>query len=168
MRTGRALVLIVVVVVIAVLLLRHTNGPNPRATSTTTTHHSSSTTALLPTTTTTVALIPPSSIKLQVLNGVLTGSISSEFNTKLHTSPGYQTLLAENATTTTPLATSTIYVLTPGYVPEADALAQLEKLPLTDVNTTIPPPTSAPISSTDRTEGANLILVVGQDLAPSA
>jgi hypothetical protein len=162
MQTGKAVVVIVVVVIVGWVILRH--GPSStHAAAPSTTHPTTATTAA-PTPTTT-PLVPPASIKLQVLNGVLVGSLAGEWSAKLHANPGYDTLPALNATAK--VAQSVIYIVTPGFQREANALAVAVGLPVTAVNTTIPPPASAPIPPQDRAS-ANLILVIGPDLASSA
>jgi hypothetical protein len=168
-QTVKAVVVIAAVVIIGVIVLHH----NPKSTvagTTTTTHsrHTTTTTksGVAPvTTTTTVPPVPPSSIKLQVLNGVLTGSLAGEWSAKLKANPGYNTLPADNATAR--VAQSEIYVLTPGYLPEARALAAAVGLTAAAVNPTVPAPLSAPIPPAERT-AANLVLVIGPDLAGSA
>jgi LytR cell envelope-related transcriptional attenuator len=166
MHTGRAILVILVVVVVGWLVLHHSTSPATHATSTPTTAATQpavSTPATTPSTT--VPLVAPASIKLQVLNGMLTGSLSGEWSAKLKANPGYDTLSALNATAR--VAASEIYVVTPGFQREADALAVAVGLPATAVNATTPPPATAPIpggvSST-----ANLVLVIGPDLAGSA
>jgi hypothetical protein len=121
------------------------------------------TTVPAPVTTTTV--VPASQVKVQVLNGVLTGSLASEWSTKLKTTYGYITEPADNATSK--VTASAIYILTPGYVPEGMALAAQVGLPSSAVNTTIPPPSTAPIPASERAS-ANLVLVIGPELAASA
>ena len=118
-----------------------------------------------PPTTVAAALIPPSSIKLQVLNGVLTGSLAGQWSAKLKANPGYNTLTPDNSTAK--VATSVIYIITPGYRREANALAVAVGFPVTAVNTTVPAPSSAPIPAAERTT-ANLVLIIGPDLAGSA
>ena len=100
-----------------------------------------------------------------MLNGVLTGNLASEWSTKLKANPGYNTLPPDNATAK--VAQSQIYVITPGYQREANALAVAVALPVTAVNQTVPAPASAPIPAAERTT-ANLVLVIGPDLAGSA
>jgi len=62
---------------------------------------------------------------------------------------------------------SVIYVMTAGYIPEADNLATRVGLAISAVNTTIPAPAAAPIPATERA-APNLVLVIGRDLAGSA
>jgi hypothetical protein len=166
--TLKALVLIVVVVLVGWAILAHTtksHAKSPSAASPTTTTGSSTTIRAGSTTTTTVALIPPSSIKLQVLNGVGSGQLATEWSNKLKANPGYNTLAPADATST--VSKSEIYIVTPGYVREADALAVTVGLTAADINPTTPPPASAPIPAAARAN-ANLILVVGPNLAGTA
>lgn len=166
-QTLKAVVLIAVVVVVGILVLAH--NPHSTATqssNTTKPHGSSSTTATTiarPTTTTT--LVPVASIKLQVLNGTGSGNLATQWSNKLKANPGYATQPPDDATAK--VAASQIYVNTPGYLPEAYALAKTVGLPDSAVVTTIPAPATAPIKANQRTN-SNLVLVIGPDLAGSA
>ena len=161
-QTGRALVVIAVMVVLGWIVLHHTastksaSGPTAKASA-------SATTTTIPTTTTT--LVPAASIKVQVLNGTGGGSLASQWASKLKSTAGYDTLAPDDATSK--VTASAIYVITPGYLPEAYALATAVGLPPSSVNTTIPAPSSAPIPVAERSK-ADLILVIGPDLASSA
>jgi hypothetical protein len=163
-QTGKAVLVIAVVIVIGWLVLAKSNTPT-KAASSATTRHTTTTLAPAGPTTTLAPLIAPSQIKLQVLNGVLTGNLASEWSTKLKANPGYNTLPPDNATAK--VAASQIYIITPGYQREANALAVAVALPVTAVNQTVPAPASAPIPAAARTT-ANLVLVIGPDLAGSA
>ena len=159
-QTGKAVVLIVVVMVLGWIVLRHgSSGPTAPA------HRASATvtTTTVPTTTTT--LVPPPSIKVQVLNGTGGGNLASAWAKKIKTTSGYNTLAPDD--TTSKVTTSAIYVITPGYVPEAYALASTVGLPPSAVNTTVPAPSSAPIPTSERAK-ADLVLVIGPDLASGA
>lgn len=120
------------------------------------------TTSTTTTPTTTTPLVAPSNIRVQALNGLRQGPVSSEAITKLK-SLGYVTGYPDN--TTANVASSSIYVLTAGFVPEAQALAKSLGLPASDVVTTIPPPANAPIPNYALGH-FDLVLVVGPDLAP--
>jgi hypothetical protein len=163
-QTGKAVLVIAVVIVIGWLVLAKSNTPT-KAASSATTHHTTTTVAPSGTTTTLPALVPPARIKLQVLNGVLTGNLASEWSNKLKANPGYNTLPPDNATSK--VAASQIYIITPGYQREANALAVAVGLPVTAVNQTAPAPATAPIPAAERTT-ANLVLIIGPDLAGSA
>lgn len=164
---AKALALVVVVVLVGWLVLHHSPARSSAQATATTTHHSStaSSTTVASTTTTTTPLVPPSSIKLQVLNGVLSGPLAGQWSNKLKQSPGYDTLAPDNATSK--VSTSAIYVMTARYLPEAKALASVVGLPPSAINTTVPAPSSAPIPSAERAN-ANLVLVIGPDLANKA
>lgn len=167
--TAKAVVLIIVLVLIGALVLSKTalagkgTAAAGAASHATTTLKKGAVTVPPPTTSTT--LVPVSAIKVQVLNGVLTGSLAGQWSAKLRANPGYDTLTADNATSR--VTASVIYIITPGYQAEANALAATVGLPSSKVDTTIPPPASAPIPTTERTK-ANLVLVVGPDLAGTA
>jgi hypothetical protein len=163
-QTGKAVLVIAVVIVIGWLVLAKSNTPT-RAASTATTRHTTTTLAPSAPTTTLAPLVAPARIKLQVLNGVLTGNLASEWSNKLKANPGYNTLTPDNATAK--VTASQIYVITPGYQREANALAVAVGLPVTAVNQTVPAPATAPIPAPERTT-ANLVLIIGPDLAGSA
>lgn len=159
-QTVKAVIVIAVLVVLGIAVLaRATTGHNVASASSTTS------TTTIPSSTTTTTLVPAAQIKLQVLNGVLTGSLAGEWSSKLKSNPGYNTLPALDATSK--VTSSQIYVVTTGYTPEAQALAAVVGLPTSAVNSTIPPPSSAPIPSSVLSS-ANLVLVIGPDLAASA
>jgi hypothetical protein len=114
------------------------------------------------TTTTTAPLVSPANIKVQVLNGVLTGSLAGQWSQKLKISFGYNTLAPDNATTK--VTASAIYVVKPGYVPEANALATNVGLSPPAIH---PTSTGAPIRAAELAN-ADLILVIGPDLQAKA
>jgi hypothetical protein len=164
-QTGKAVLVIAVIVVVGWLVLLRSPTSSHVSSSATTAPHTTTTVHPATTPTTTAPLIAPSSIKLQVLNGLLTGSLAGEWSTKLKANPGYDTLPPDNATAK--VAASVIYIITPGYQREANALAIAVGLPVTAVNQTVPAPASAPIPAAERTT-ANLVLIIGPDLAGSA
>jgi hypothetical protein len=166
-QTGKAILVIAVVVFVGwLLLLKSSPTGHGSASGATTTLHATTTIHQATTPTTAApALIPPASIKLQVLNGLLTGSLAGQWSTKLKANPGYNTLPPNNATAK--VSTSEIYIMTPGYQREANALAVAVGLPVTAVNQTIPAPATAPIPANARTT-ANLVLIIGPNLAGSA
>jgi len=166
-QTLKAVVVIAAVVLIGVLVLHHNPKASTATTATTKAHssHGSTTTIHAPVSTTTVAQIPPASIKVQVLNGVGTGNLATQWSTKLRTTFGYNTLAPDNATAK--VTTSAIYVMTAGYLPEAEVLAAHVGLPITAINTTIPAPATVPIKPAERA-AANLVLVIGPNLAGTA
>jgi hypothetical protein len=166
-QTLKAVLLIAVVVIVGILVLAHNpKSPSASTSSTTRPSHSSTTTATtVPHSTTSTTLVPVSSIKLQVLNGTGSGNLATQWSNKLKANPGYATQPPDDATAK--VAASEIYVITPGYLPEAYALAKTVGLANSAVVTTIPPPATAPIRTSERTT-SNLVLVIGPDLAGSA
>ncbi|MBO0729547.1 MAG: LytR C-terminal domain-containing protein [Acidimicrobiaceae bacterium] len=166
MQTVKAVVLIAVVVVVGVLLLHRSPGKTTTVAASATHHATAPPTTVTPRApTTTTTLVRPAAIKVQVLNGILTGSLSGQWSTKLRTTFGYNTMPPDNATAK--VTASAIYVITPGFLAEAQKLAQQVGLPSTAVNPAIPPPTTAPIPPRDKT-APNLVLVIGPELAASA
>ena len=165
--TTKAVVLIAVLVIIGLVVLNRTGSAKPAAAkpsaTTKTTLSTSSTTR--PGSTTSTTLLPPASIKLQVLNGVGSGSYASQWTAKLRANPGYNTLAPDDATAK--VASSVIYVVTPGYEGEGRALAATVGLTDSAVDPSVPPASTAPIPPADRAK-ANLVLVIGPDLAGQA
>lgn len=164
----KALALIAVLVIVGVVILARTRTSPLSHTSTSSgsgSHHSTTTVGTVPASTTTTTVLPAAQVKVQVLNGVLTGSVAGQWSTKLKNQFGYITEPADNATEKVP--TSIIYVLTPGYEPEAEHLAASVGLPASAVFPQVPPPATAPIPTAERAT-ANLVLVVGPDLAASS
>lgn len=162
----RALVLIVVLVVIgAVILAKSTNSPASHTATGTSKPRSTTTVTTVAPSTTSTTLLPSGQVKVQVLNGLRTGSLSSEWVAKLKTQFGYATGPPDDATAV--VTTSVIYVLTPGYQAEAEQLAARVGLSNASVDQTVPAPASAPIPPAERTS-ANLVLIIGNDLAATA
>jgi hypothetical protein len=172
-QTVKAAIVIVLVVVVGWLVLKDgkttkvANSSSPTSSSSTSSgHKKGSTTTTVPTiTTTTTPLIAPANVKLQVLNGTQTALLATKWTDKLQTSPGYNVHSPDDATAS--VTSSVIYVITPGYQREADALAATVGLPATAVYATVPAPTTAPIPAADRAV-VNLVLIIGPDLAGSA
>lgn len=163
----RALVLIAVLVVIGIVILARTStSPANRSSTAPAGARSTTTVTTVPSSTTTTAPpLPASQVKVQVLNGLRTGSLASQWANKLKSRYGYQTGPPDNATST--VNTSVIYVITPGYEAEAQQLAARIGLTSSSVDTTVPAPATAPVPATERAS-ANLVLVVGSDLAGQA
>jgi LytR cell envelope-related transcriptional attenuator len=181
--TGLGIAIIVVAVVVAVVLLHHSGSTKAVTASTTS---SGPTTTIIPTTTTapgsptsgastggttttlppgvTTTTIAPADIKVLVLNGAsFTENLATEFTEKVK-NLGYTTLTPNNAAGV--VKASQIYVMTNGDAPEGDALAKSLGLTSAAVTTTLT--TNAPLSPGTAATGANLVLVVGPDLASKA
>ena len=165
--TVRAVVLLVVAVAVAVGILSQIHSPRGTRTAgtatTTTTARRDDTGSS--TTTTTVPLLAPSKVTVQVLNGLISGSLSSEWSAKLKDTYGYQTLPPNNVTRAD--TADTIYIVKAGFLPEAQVLAHQLALPTSVIVPSVPPPASAPIPATVLHQ-ADLVLVVGQGLASKA
>jgi hypothetical protein len=163
---GKALILIVVTAVIAVLVLHHvgssTASPST-ATSTTTTTIAKGKAGKTKKKSPTKPVVAPSKIKLQVLNGLQTGSLAGNLSQVLKTQHGYDTLSPNN--TTAKDTTSMIYVVTKGYYREAEVLAGYVGLTKKSIHRGVP--SSAPIPSTVASQ-SNLILVIGSSLESRA
>jgi hypothetical protein len=182
--TGLAAIIIIVAVVVAVVVLHH-NGSSKAVTApttgstttttiipgkpTTTLKGSAATGTTLPGSSTTAGgvsttTVAPSGVKVLVLNGAsFTLPLASEFTEKVK-ALGYDALTPNNASGT--VKASQIYVETAGFAPEADALAKSLGLTAAAVDTT--PTTTQPLSPGTAATGANLVLVVGPDLAAKA
>lgn len=160
----RALVLIAVLVVVGILILaKSSSSPSTKASSGHPNGHSTTTvTTVPPSTTTTAPPLPASQVKVQVLNGLRSGNLASQWNSKLKSQYGYQTGPPDDATST--VNSSMIYIITPGYEAEAQQLAARIGLTSAAVNPTVPAPATAPVPASERAN-ANLVLVVGSDLS---
>jgi len=159
-----------VAVLVAVLLLHHAGSAATTKTGTPTTKPTKSTTTVpnvigTGSTSTTQPPVPPAQVRLQVLNGVGTGSYAGQFSAKLHASPGYNTLAPDNATGT--VGSSSIYIITAGYLPEAEALATTLGVSKSIIVATTPPPSTAPIPAADLPK-ADLVLVPRPNLEAKA
>lgn len=163
---GKAIVLIVITVLIAVLVLHHvgsSTASTSTATSTTTTSLPKGKSGTAKKKQATKPIVPPSKIKLQVLNGLQTGSLAGNLSQALKTQHGYQTLSANNTTSVD--TTSMIYVVTRGYYREAEVLAGYVGLTKASIHRGVPK--SAPIPSSV-TGQADLIIVIGSSLQARA
>jgi hypothetical protein len=128
----------------------------PAKGASTTTAPSTGSTAVTPTS---QAVRPPSSVKVLVANGTSVGGAATRFSDKLHTA-GYNTLAATN--TTARGVTATIVYYEPSFQKEAAAAAAQLGAPATAVQ---PMPAQPPVASLN---GANILVIVGQDLAGSS
>jgi hypothetical protein len=165
----KAAAVIAVLVIVGIVVLARSNGGHPKISAASTSSRSTTTTtrtqATIPAPTTTTTVLPASQVKVQVLNGVGSGSLSGAWSNKLKTTHGYITEAPDDATAK--VTSSEIYILTPGYGAEANALAAAVGLSSAHINSTVPPPATAPIPKSELST-ANLVLVIGPDLASSA
>ncbi|MGH9095394.1 MAG: hypothetical protein ACRDXE_09565 [Acidimicrobiales bacterium] len=168
-QTAKAAVLVVVAVIIGVLLLRHTGTTSVSKTNNAANHKAAGipTTTVNPnptTSTSSVPPIPPASIKVLVLNGVAsTQPLAGNLSKKLQTSPGYNTLAPDDATSK--VTASAIYAVTAQYLPSATTLATSLGLPSSVVLSGVP--ATAPVPTKERTI-ANILVVIGPDLVSAA
>jgi hypothetical protein len=147
--------LLLVAVVLGILLLR-SGGGDPYSRSVQTGSLPSPALTSLPTATTvTVPVRSPADVKMLPVNGTTTANAAGATGAKLKAA-GYNVLAATN---TTRQATASNVFYEAGYEREARVAAQLLGLPDTAVQ---PMPTPPPVADT---RGANLIVVVGPDLA---
>lgn len=182
MQIGRAVGLIAIAALIGIILLHHNGSTSAttvsaHATTTAAPSQPSSTTATTPPTSS-AALRPPSSVKVLVANGTVSGGtgtggtattgtagssagsphLAGSISSTLH-AQGYDTLAPINATQN---VTATIVYFQPGYEKEAAVLAQSLALPVSAVQSM---PAQPPVPSLN---GANVLVVAGPDLARSA
>jgi LytR cell envelope-related transcriptional attenuator len=166
---GKALALVAVAVLIGGLLLRHNRGTvtvsaaggtsttaKPATSASPTTNAPTSLPAAV--TPTSQAVRAPSTVKVLVANGTSVGGAATRFSDKLHTA-GYDTLAATN--TTARGITSTVVYYGPAFQKEAVALAQQLGV---GVGAVQPMPVQPPVATLN---GANILVIVGQDLAGS-
>jgi len=154
---GRALAVIVVAVVIGVLIVHSWGSPGsvsvpPSALGTTTTTTAPRTT--LPTTTTTTT--PHGNVKVLVANGSTTNGVATGYTTALQRA-GWNMLVPTNAKPP-PKATSNVYYAANKQA-EADTVASALGLPL---STVLP---ISPATPVDNVSGADVVVVIGSDLA---
>ncbi|MGH9047050.1 MAG: LytR C-terminal domain-containing protein [Acidimicrobiales bacterium] len=149
---GRATAVIVVAVVLGVLILR-TGGPASLASSTST---SSTSTTAGPTSTTSTTLAPHASVKVLVANDSTTDGVAAGYTTLLQKA-GWSVLVPTNAKSP-PRATSSVYYAA-NMRSDADTLAVSLGLAL---STVVPLSPATPVSNT---AGADVVLLVGADLA---
>jgi hypothetical protein len=148
---GRAVIIIVVAVVLGVLILR-SGGPSSVALPTPT----SSTTSSSTTTTAPPRSAPRSDVKVLVVNDSTTSGVAGDYTTVLQHA-GWSVLVPGNAKPP-PVATSSVYYAS-NKRSDADAVATALGLPLSDV---LPLSPATPVSNV---AGADVVLVVGADLA---
>jgi hypothetical protein len=154
---GRGLVVIVVAVVLGIVLLQvATKSPSSPASASASPAASHHHTPPAPTTTTTT--VPASSVHVLVANGVGYGQFASEFDSQLQTQ-GFSVLPAQDANSTVPA--SSVY-----YAPGSQAQAALVAKALGLSQSVVQPVSSSvPVSSTT---GANVVVIIGPDLAARA
>jgi hypothetical protein len=107
------------------------------------------------TTSSTVPVKSPAEVTVIVLNGTSVNGAAGKYSTSIQ-SAGYQMLVAASATTKTPV---TQVFFTPGYEREAAAVALAAGAPATVTPTALPTPPPGEIGT------ANVVIVIGDDLA---
>jgi hypothetical protein len=163
--SGRGLAIVIVAVVIGVLLLPSaTRAPlaaGAKTTATTTTvasagraathgHHAGTSTS-----TSTSTTVPPASIHVLVANATTTNGVAGAV-TRYLASKGFATLTATNALLK--VTASQIYTVG-GATADAGSVAGALSLPATSIE---PAAAAAPVATT---AGANVVVIVGPDLA---
>jgi hypothetical protein len=163
MQTARGAVLIALAVLVGVILLNTAPSESTAvivvrhpATTTTIKKHAvtGSTTTSPPSTA--AAPRPPSQVSVLVANGTTVGGAARSVNNQL-IQAGYSSVGTDNAKSSNASTTAVYFV--PGYQPEAVALAAALSLPPSAAQ---PVPSPLPVTNT---KGANLVVVVGTDLA---
>jgi hypothetical protein len=162
-RAGLGVAIVIVAVVVGVLLLPSaTRAPLAASASTSATttvpttggstqgHHHSSTT------TSTSTTVPPSAIHVLVANATLTNGVAGAVTTFLG-SKGFATLTATNALLKA--TASEIFTVGGTTAAEVHSVAVALNLPATAIE---PAASAAPVASTT---GANVVVIVGPDLA---
>jgi hypothetical protein len=154
---ARGGILLLVAVVLGIVLLR-SGGGDPYSRSVSAGGSAGSPVTLPTATTVTVPVRSAADVKVLPLNGTTTANAAAATGAKLKAA-GYNVLAATN--TTRAATASNVYYET-GYEREARVVAQLLALPDSAVQ---PMPTPPPVPDT---KGANLIVVIGPDLARAA
>jgi hypothetical protein len=158
---GRGALLLVVAVVLGIVLLNHFDNGDPyqaTAAGKTAVTKAPKTTTTLASSVTTTPLRAPGAIKVLAANGSGTQGAGAKLKDQL-TTLGYNALAATNATPTNKVYPTSIVEYAPGLANEAKALAATLNLPDTAVQPLATPP---PVADT---KGADMVVVVGQDLA---
>jgi hypothetical protein len=151
--------LLAVAVILGIILLRSGGGDPYSRSIRTVVSPTPEITVRPPTATTiTVPVRTPGDVKVLPTNGTSTAGAGTAIFTRLKQA-GYNVLAATN--TTSPAATSNVFY-NPGFEREARVVAQLLGLPDSAVQAM---PTPPPVSDT---RGADVIVVVGPDLARTA
>lgn len=157
--SGRGLAIVIVAVVIGVLLLPSaTRAPlaaSAVSSGTTTTLAGGKTPPSHSSSTTTSTTVPPASIHVLVANATLVNGVAGTVTTFL-TSKGFGTLTATNALLK--VTASEIFTVG-GATADVQAVAAALGLPASSIE---PAAAAAPVASTT---GANVVVIVGPDLA---
>jgi hypothetical protein len=158
MSVGRGAILIGVAFVVGLILLQKTDKA-PKVVRTTPNVPTTTPNITFPTTSTSLGGHAPASVKVLVANGTNTPGAASRVVPPL-TAAGYNVLAPTDATKTAKAATrQSVVYYTPGYDLDAKIIATHLTLQLSAVQAL---PTTAPVANT---QGANVIVVVGPDLA---
>ena len=160
---SRGLMLLVVAAIIGLVLYRSVEDVPP-GTDVTATPRQTTTTAEVGedgevVTSSTIPLRQPKDVKVLVANGAGVSGLGGNVSERLRTPHGYNVLSPVNAPAR--VQTTTLYY-TPGFDREAAAVAEVLGLPPTTVK-----PMPAPPHVPD-TRGANVVVVAGPELDPSA
>jgi hypothetical protein len=157
---ARGAALVVAAVVLGLLLLRNGLDTSEVVTSSNANDSSSDGTADTSAdpnaeTTTTVPLKTPAEVTVIVLNGTSVNGAAGKYSTAIQ-SAGYQMLVAASATAKTPV---TQVFFAPGFEREAAAVALAAGAPATVTPTALPTPPPGEVGT------ANVVVVIGDDLA---
>jgi hypothetical protein len=163
-QTARGAALLLVAVLVGVLLLRTAPSESstpvttktPKAARKTVSRPPVTTGASVTTPTTAAGPRAPTQVSVLVANGTKVTGAASRVDVQL-AQAGYNSVGTANATSSD--NATTVVDFTPGYQPEASALAASLSLPAT---TAQPMPSPPPVTDT---KGANIVVVVGTDLA---
>lgn len=159
MSVGRGAILIAVAFIVGLILLQKTDKAPKVVRTTPNATPTSRPNITFPTTSSTLGGHAPSSVKVLVANGTNTGGAASRVVPPL-TAAGYNVLAPTDATKTAKANTrQSVVYFTPGYDLDAKIIATHLTLQLSAVQ---PLPTTTPVANT---QGANVIVVVGPDLA---
>lgn len=155
--------LLVIAVLLGIVLLQSADGNDGftsvaagRSKSTASKSASTATTTPAPTTST-IPLRAPGDVKVLAANGTTVKGLAGKFKDRL-SAAGYNALAPTDASKK-PTAVSAVYFVA-GFEGEAKVVAELLAIPTTAVK---PVPTPLPVVSI---QGANIIVVIGNDLIP--
>ena len=156
---GRGAALLFVALLIGIGLLQSTDRSDTIGTTEATTPTTKPAATVPPSTTSSTAPTPahdPKTVKVLSANGTTTDGVGAKLQTKLRTA-GFNTL--SPVTSTTKLDTTQI-LFTPGFQPDALAIATLLGVPASAV---LPLPAKPPVV----VGSANVVVIAGKDVLPS-
>jgi hypothetical protein len=158
--SGRGFLLLAVAVVLGIVVLQATDQNTGGSNTTKTTSPAATSTTQPSSATTTHALRPPAEVKVLPANGTAVSGLGARVGTTLKQA-GYTNTLSATDANSKNVQTSVVE-FSPDFDQEAVAVAAVLGLPQSAVRAATSP---SPVSDT---RGANVVVIIGQDLAKSS